>query len=333
MGAISKRSFLMIAGAVLSPGLASLPSGSQESKPRRIGLIVHREPEPYIGELRQGLSRLGYVEGRDVAFEIRAAEGKLSRLPELTAELIGSNPDVIVAVGATGALTVKKATAKIPIVFVVVLDAVASGLAVTMDHPGGNITGITNFDPQQAANQFGVLREMLPKLSRVVILSDLDIPRPSGGNPLENANLTASRTLGLQPQLLQLKGPSPDLEGAFSEMKNNGAEAMLVFEVPVTVMHHKRIAAMAAAHRLPTMFPGGWGGAEVGGLISYGTTSLNAMRRAPDYVDKILKGATAGDLPVEVAAQREMIVNLKVARAIGVTIPPDMLKRADQVIE
>jgi putative ABC transport system substrate-binding protein len=263
---------------VTSPGLST----AEEAKPRHIGLIVHRELEPYIGELRLGLARLGYVEGRDLDFVGYAAQGKLDRLPDLTTELLRANPDVIVAVGATGALTVKRATAKVPIVFVVVLDPVATGLAATMQRPGGNVTGITNFDPEQSLKQFELLKVMLPKLSRVEILSDQDIPHPAGGNPLENANIKAASALGLRTQVVRVKGPNPDLEAAFSGMKKENAEALLVLEVPVAITHQKRIAELAAIHRLPTVFPGGWGGAEAGGLISYGTTSLNAMRRVAD---------------------------------------------------
>jgi ABC-type uncharacterized transport system substrate-binding protein len=314
---------------VTSPDLST----AQEAKLRHIGLIVHRELEPYIGELRLGLARLGYVEGRDVDFVGHAAQGKLDRLPNLTTELLQANPDVIVAVGATGALTVKKATARVPIVFVVVLDPVATGLAATMQRPGANVTGITNFDPQQSSKQFELLKAVLPKLAGIAILSDQDIPHPAGGNPLENANIKAASVLGLRTQLVRVKGPNPDLEAAFSEMKKVTAEALLVLEVPVAITHQKRIAELAAMHGLPTLFPGGWGGAEVGGLISYGTTSLNAMRRVPAYVDKILKGADPGEMPVEVSAQRELIINLKTARAIGVTIPDEVVKRADKIIE
>jgi putative ABC transport system substrate-binding protein len=270
------------------------------------------------------------AEGRSIIFEPRFARGQLDRAPELAAELVALNVDVIVAVGAVGAGAAQKATAKIPIVFAVVLDPVALGYAATLERPGGNVTGITSFDPQQATKQFEMLKELFPNLARVAILSDQNIPRADGWNPLERANDSVARALGLQPQWLRVKGHAPDLHGAFEAMVNERAEALLVLEVPVNVLNLKPIAELAATHRIPTMFPGGW---ENDGLITYGTSVNNAVPRIAGYVDKILKGAKPGDLPIEVVTRRELIFNLKTAREVGVTIPPEMLKRADRVLQ
>lgn len=331
MPTMNKREFLAMAGAAAA--LALRPSAAQEAKLRRVGILVHRQPEEYLEILRRSFGQLGYVEGRNIVFQFRGAYGQLGRIPDLAAELVRSDPDAIIAVGGVGARALQRATTKIPIVFAVVLDPVVTGLAATMERPGGNVTGITNFDPQQATKQFEILQEVLPKLSRVAILSDQEIPRAADGgwNPLERANDTAARALGLQPQWFRMKGPDADVERAFSSMLKEGAEAVVVLEVPATNLHQKRIAELAVMHRLPTMLPPTY--ASAGGLITYGTTLLDAVPRIPGYVDKILRGANPGDLPIGITTRRELIFNLKTAQAIGVTIPPELLKRADRVIE
>ena len=214
-----------------------------------------------------------------------------------------------------------------------VLDPVAAGFAATLERPGGNITGITSFDAQQAAKQLEVLKEVIPKLARVAMLSDQDIPRAAasdgGWNTLEKANDTAARSADLQAQWLRVKGPAPDLEGAFTAMINERAEALLILEVPVTLRHLKPIAELAAKHPLPTIFPGG---SANDGLITYGTSVYDAVPLMAGYVEKILKGANPGDIPIGVITRRELVLNMKTARDIGVTIPPELLKRADRVI-
>ncbi len=175
-----------------------------------------------------------------------------------------------------------------------------------------------------------MLKELFPNLARVAILSDQNIPRADGWNPLERANDSAARALSLQPQWQRVKGSAPDLHGAFEAMVNERAEALLVLEVPVNLLNLKPIAELAATHRIPTMFPGG---SENDGLVTYGTSINNAVPRIAGYVDKILKGAKPGDLPIEVVTRRELIFNLKTAREVGVTIPPEMLKRANRVLQ
>ena len=219
------------------------------------------------------------------------------------------------------------------VVFVAVIDPVAVGIAATLELPGGNVTGVTSFDPQQATKQFELLKEVIPNLARVAILSDEDIRHVDGWNPLEKANDEAARALGLRPQWLKVKGPTPDLEGAFTAMNHERAEALLVLDVPVPIIHQKRIAELAATNRLPSMFLGGRRMSEAGGLIAYGTGLLDTLPRIPVYVEKILAGTKPGDLPIEVLSQHILIFNLKTARTIGVTISPELLKRADRVVE
>jgi len=239
---------------VLGYGLAA---AQQETKIPRVGVIVNDSPGPVFDALRQGFVQLGYVEGQNIIIEGRFAHGNLERVPELAAELIGLNVDVIASLGAVGAQAALKASGTIPVVFVGAIDPVAIGFAATLERPGGNVTGITSFDPQQATKQFEILKEVIPKLDRVAILSDEDIPRVDGWNPLEKANDTAARALGVRPQWLKVKGPIPNFEAAFTAMKSERAEALLVLDVPLPIIHQKRIAELAAAHRLPTMFAGG----------------------------------------------------------------------------
>src|ERR1700730_8949255 len=332
-----RKKLLALSAIVLGLGLG-LTSGQsvaqQEAKLPRVGVIANGGPEPYFNAFRQNFSKLGYVEGRNIVFEPRFAQGQLDRVPDFAVELARLDVDVIVALGIVGARAAQKATTKIPIVFAMVVDPVAVGIVTTMQQPGGNATGITSYDPQQPRKQFELLHELLPKLARVAILSDPDIPHSAADpdwSPIERANDATARMLGLRPQILKIKGVNPDLEGAFAAMIKEGADALVILEVPAPSRHQKQIAELAAMHKLPTMFPGCQAGA--GGLITYGTSILNTLPRLAEYVDKVLKGANPGDLPAEINSQRELVFNLKTARAIGVTISPELLKRTDRVIE
>jgi putative tryptophan/tyrosine transport system substrate-binding protein len=312
-------------GIVLAPG----PSAAQqEAKLPRVGVIFNGGPGPALDQFRQGLGQLGYIEGRNIAIEPRFAQGQLDRLSDLAADLVRLDVNVIVAVGAVGTRAAHNATTKIPIVFAAVIDPVTVGFAASLERPGGNITGATSFDPQQSKKQFELLRQVMPNFARVALLSDQDIP-----DALERANDIAARAIGLQPQMLKVKGPTPDLDGAFAAMNKEGAEALVVLEVPVTIMHRKRIAELASAHRLPTMFVGGRTFSDAGGLITYGTSILDTLPLLPGYVDKILKGAKPRDMPIEVVTRHSVIFNLQTAQTIGMTIPPELLRRADQVIQ
>jgi putative tryptophan/tyrosine transport system substrate-binding protein len=308
-------------------------STAQEAKLPRVGVIANGGPDDIFDAVRQSFAQHGYVQGRNIVIEARFAHGQLNRVPGLFDELVGHDVDVIVSLGAVGAAAAQKANTQIPVVFVAVIDPVAVGIAAALERPGGNVTGVTSFDPQQATKQFELLKEVIPNLARVAILSDEDIPRVDGWNPLEKANDVAARALGLRSQWLKVKGPTPDLEGAFTAMNDERADALLVLDVPVPIIHQKRIAELAATNRLPSMFLGGRRMSEAGGLIAYGTGLLDTLPRIPVYVEKILAGTKPRDLPIEVLSQHILIFNLKTARTIGVTIPPELLKRADRVVE
>jgi len=318
----------------LAFGLLLAPLASEAQQPAkipRVGFLGHRAstpaaPYPPLQAFQQGLANLGYVEGRDIIIEARSSEGAVERFPELTAELVRLNVGVIAVIGAVTARAAKKVTTNIPIVFTMVVDPVTDNVLASSERPGGNVTGITSFDPQQARKQLELLKEAIPGLMRVAIIGDQGV-----SDALLKANEAAARALGLQPQGLKVAGPTPDLEGAFAAARKERADALLILEEPIVVVHRKRIAELAATYRLPTMFPADW--ADAGGLIAYGTSILEAAGRMAAYVDRILKGAKAGDLPVEVLTRHRLTINLKTAREIGVTIPPEVLKRADQVIQ
>lgn len=308
----------------------------QAAKVYRVGALFNRAPnqeDQDIEQLRQGLARLGYVEGSNLVLEARFAEGKLDRLPGFAAELVGLGVDVIAAYGGPPTRAARTASTSIPIVANLVADPVALGYAATLEHPGGNVTGITNHDPELAIRQLKILREVFPKLARVAFLSDADIPGAdsSGFAPIERSNIAAAATLKITPQVLKLRGPAPDFDAAFSAMAEQQAEVLVVLEVPVPFANRKRIAEMAAARRIPTMF---WGGASTaGGMMSYGTSFSDGYPLMPTVIDRVLKGAKPADTPFEVVSRREFVVNRRIARELGVTIPDVVLKRADRIID
>ena len=306
---------------------ASSADAEQTAKIPRIGFLNPLDRSaPHFEAFRQGLSDLGYVEGGNIAIEARFAEGQYDRFPALLAELVASKVDVIAVTGAVTARAAKKAVSGIPIVFAVVVDPIADGVVPNMERPGGNITGTTSFDPQQAKKQLGLLKESIPGLERVALLGDQGV-----SEALMNASESQAQTMGLQTLRLRVAAPTPDLEGAFASIKRDHAEALLILEEPLVGVHARRIAELAAKGGLPTMFAPSRVGA--GGLISYGTSQIASIRRMATYVDKILKGAKAGELPVESVIPYDLIVNLKTAREIGVAIPAEVLKRANKVIE
>jgi putative ABC transport system substrate-binding protein len=314
--------------AALTLGVFLAPAGAQEAaKIPRVGFLAPQGRSlPLFDAFRQGLAELGYVEGRNVAIDSRFAEGQYERFPELLAELARLKPDVLVVTGAVTARAAKKAVTEIPIVFSVVVDPVADNVVPSFERPGGNLTGVTSFDPQQPTKQFQLLREIRPGIKRVAILGDQGV-----SEALMKAGEEQARALGLQVQRLRVAGPTPDLEAAFAAFQKEHAEALLVLEEPVLGVHATKIAELAAKDRLPTIFPPSR--VAAGGLIAYGTSQVEAIRRMAAYVDKVLKGARPGDLPVERVTRYELIVNQKTAREIGVTIPPEVLKRADRVIQ
>ena len=313
---------------VLALGVMFAPAEAQQAaKMPRVGFLTPLDRSaPHFEAFRQGLAGLGYVEGNNIIVDPRFAEGQYERLPDLVAELVRLKVDVIAVTGAVTARAAKKAVTDIPIVFAVVVDPVADDVVASLERPGGNVTGLTSFDPQQARKQLELLMETIPSLKLVALLGDQGV-----SEALMKASEEQARALGLQSQRLRVAGPNPDLEGAFAAIKQERADAVLILEEPILGVHSKRIAELAAKDRLPTMFAPSRAGA--GGLIAYGTSQVEGIRRMAAYVDKVLKGVRPGELPVETVARYELIVNLKTAREIGITIPPEVLKRADRVIQ
>jgi putative ABC transport system substrate-binding protein len=324
--------FVLIALAVNVFGTAAL--AQSPPKTTRVGILVNGGPGPVIEAFRKDFARLGYVEGQNLVLEPRYAQGRLDRLPELAAELVRLDVNVILTLGGPASRAAKDATTKIPIVFSIVTDPIAIGLVASRARPGGNVTGITSLDPEQAVRQFELIKELIPKLARIAILSDATIPGAdaAGLAPIDRANDAAARKLGIRPQIIKVPdGPKPDFESAFAAMLQEGAEAVLVLEVPVPFAHRKQVADLAAARRLPTIFPGGQ--SDAGGVIAYGTSVADTWPRMSIVADRILKGARPSEITVETITRRELVINLKEARNLGVVVPPALLKRADRILE
>jgi putative ABC transport system substrate-binding protein len=292
--------------------------------PRIAMLLAGDRSYPSFSAFCEGLGALGYIEGQTFAMEARFAVGQLDGLLGLAEELVALGVDVIAVIGAVTLQAVRRATSDIPVVFTIVLDPVAAGLVNDAQRPGGNATGVTNFDPAQARTQIRILKQTVPDLSRLAILGDAGVP-----DTLPNLYTVEAEAAGLHPQVVLLRG-AEDIEEAFAAFRSEGADALLSLEVPRTSTHGGKIAERAVSARLPTMF--GRDLARHEPLLAYGTSLAAAARRMAGMVDRILKGAKPGDMPIEQVTQPELIVNLTVARRIGITIPPEVLATADQVI-
>jgi putative tryptophan/tyrosine transport system substrate-binding protein len=321
---------------VVAVGLALAPAEAQQAgKVARIGwLALNLAAAPHMPEaFRQGLRDLGYVEGRNVVIEYRGAEGKPERLPALAAELVALKVDVIVAGGGTaGVLAAKQATKTIPIVFASgASDPVSSGLVTSLARPGGNVTGLTGLGPELVGKVLELLTQAVPGVSRVAALwQPGTLGERTEKDMLKRAEDTG-RALGVRLQFVEARGPD-DFDRAFSDMTRARAGALAVLGSAMFFNERRRLVDLAAKHRLPAVYP--WrDGVDAGGLMSYGPNGPDLFRRAAAYVDKILKGAKPADLPVEQPTKFELVVNLKTAKALGLTIPQTLLLRADQVIE
>jgi putative ABC transport system substrate-binding protein len=307
-----------------------------QQSPNKIGILINGSPSPLFESIKSNIvadfAKLGYDGDRQVVVEPRFADQKLDRLPRLAEELVAANVDLIFALGGPAAVASQKATSTVPIVFAIVTDPVALKLVSSMEQPGANVTGVTSLDPHQAREQFKLLREAFPGIKRVAIISDKTIPGADqeGLAPIDRANEAAARDAGFEPLLAKVKDAS-DLEAAFAELVQNGAQAALVLEVPVPFSARKQVAELARKHGLPTMFPGGQ--ADANGVVTYGTSVADAWRLMPLVADKILRGVPARDVPVHLVTKRELVINLQTARAVGVTLPEALLKRADRVVE
>jgi len=291
----------------------------------RVGVLLAGDRSyPSFAAFSEGLSALGYIEGQTFNMEARFAEGQLSRLPGFAEELIALEVDVIAVIGAVTLQAVRRGTSDIPIVFTVVLDPVATGLVIDAARPGANATGVTNYDPEQAKTQIRILKQTVPDLSRLAILGDAGVP-----DTLPNLYTAEAKVAELSPQVVLLNG-SEDIEEAFAAFTSQRADALLCLEVPRTSTHGAEIIERAASARLPTMF--GRDLARYKPLLAYGTSLATTARQMAGMVDRILKGAKPGDMPIEWVKQPELIVNLGVARRIGIPIPPEVLATADEVI-
>ena len=310
----------------------SFPAGAQQAKKiPRIGFLASvsaSSDTDRIEAFRQGLRELGYVEGQNVTIEYRWADGKFEQLPDLAAELVRLKVDVIVAVVTQASLAAKKATGTIPIVMVGVSDPVGSGLVASLARPGTNITGTSSMTAEIIGKLLELLKETVPKISRVAALWN---PANSVFQALQlRETEVAARALGMQLQILEARGPD-EIDRAFAAMVKERTKALLILGDPVFTSHRKRIADLAAKYRLPAV-SGTREYVEAGGLMAYGPSFPDMHRRAATYVDKILKGTKPADLPVEQPKKFEFIINLKTAKQIRLTIPPNVLARADKVI-
>jgi putative ABC transport system substrate-binding protein len=281
-----------------------------------------------IDAFRQGLRELGYVEGKNIVIEYRYSKGKLDRLNELAAELVRLKVDVIVTRGSAATRAAKAATSTIPIVMTLDPDPVGNGFVASLARPGRNITGLSSLAPEISGKQLEILKETVSKLSRVAVFATSTIP----GQALQLREIgLAAGPLTVQLQYLDVLGPK-DIETAFRAASDQRAEALIVFGGPILIGQRTRIVEFAVKSRLPAAYPESRF-VEAGGLMSYGVNVNDLDRRAATYVDKILKGTKPGDIPVEQPIKFEFVVNLKTAKQIGVTIPPNVLARADRVIK
>jgi putative ABC transport system substrate-binding protein len=326
---IGRRAFMgTVAGGLLAAPLAA--QAQQAGKVYRIGFLFYGSPgpAPELDAFRQGLREFGYVEGQNIAIEYRFASGKVERLPALAAELVRLKVDVIVTPTTPASQASKQATTTIPIVFVAVADPVGAGLITNLARPGGNITGLASISAELGGKRLELLKQVAPKASRVAVLY----------NPGDRANALmlkdmqdSAPALRLTLQPLEVRGPG-EFEGAFAAMTRERAQALFGTAGVLTFEHRKTLVDLAAKNRIPAM----WGHrqfVDAGGLMSYAVNYYDQSRRAATYVDKILKGAKPADLPVEQPTQFELVINLRTAKALGVTIPQSLLQQADEVIQ
>ncbi len=325
-----RRKLLLAAGALLAYPRAA--EAQQAGKVYRIGYLGGTASTPetlaLLDAFRQGLRERGWMEGQNLVIEYRWAEGKFERLPELAAELVRLKVDLIFAGSSIYVEPARRATQTIPIVFALHADPVGSGHVASLGRPGGNITGLSLMQSEFTVKGLQLLKEVVPQATRITVLWN---PATPSHGPGLKAIEAAALALGVRVQSLAVRAPE-DFEGAFAAMARERAEALLVIGAAIFFTAQHRLADLAMKHRLPAMF-GARRHAEVGGLLSYAANYPDLMRRSAAYVDKILKGAGPGDLPVEQSTKFEFVVNLKTAKSLGITIPQSVVLRADEVIQ
>ena len=320
--------------AVLGGALVGTPLATQAQQSAKIPRIGRLSPtSASIGAdgregFQQGMRDLGWVEGKNFTIENRFAEGNPSRLADLAAQLVRLNVDVIVAGSSQGALAAKKATSTIPIVMVMGGDPVTLGFVASLARPGGNLTGVTALAQELSAKRLELITEAVSGVDRVAVLSDPTYP---DSGPTVKRVKEAARVIGVRLHVVEIRDPA-ELGKAFATMNGEHSGALMVLPDIILNQHRKRIVELAAKNRLPAVYPFREY-VDAGGLLFYGASFRDMYRRAATYVDRILKGAKPSDLPVEQPTKFELVINLKTAKALGLTIPPSLLIRADQVIE
>jgi putative ABC transport system substrate-binding protein len=328
---IKRAGRFALALALLAAPLAV--DAQQPGNSYRIGYLGTSPPSTpdilrNVEAFRQGLGELGWVEGKNIVIEWRYSAGRGERFPDLAAELVRLKVDLIVAVAAPATHASKQATTTIPIVGIALSDPVGQGLVASLARPGGNVTGLATLFPELAAKRLELLKETLPGVSRVAVLWNAANP----GNVLQiRETKVAAQTLGLRLQSVEVRGPE-DFQGAFAAMTRGRPEALVSLADPLIFTYRTQIVDFAAKSRLPAMHPFRES-VEAGGLMAYSVNIPDMFRRAATYVDKILRGAKPGDLPIEQPTKFEFVINIKTAQALGLTIPQSLLLRADQVVE
>jgi putative ABC transport system substrate-binding protein len=330
---IDRRTFLAGTGAVLlaAPRASEAQPSGKVPRVGYLSVFSPSKPYPPSEAFWQGLHDLGWIEGQNISIERRFAEGKAQRLPDLAVELVRLRVDLIFAETTPAARAVKQATTTIPIVFSPIADPIGSGLVANLARPGGNITGITFMAPELGGKRLELLKQAVPGMTRVGVLLRPGDPSEATVKSVLEQTEAAARALGVQLLRLEAQGPN-DFDRVFAAMSRQRVGGLILIPSAMFIDERRRIVNVVAKDRLPTMFYFREF-AEVGGLMSYGPNFRELFRGAATYVDKILKGAKPADLPVEQPTKFELIINLKTAKALGLTIPPSVLGRADEVIQ
>ena len=330
---MKKEIFCLVFGATIF-ALGFVAYAQQPTKMFRVGVLSGRgaptppASDPNADAFRQGLRELGYIEGKNIQLEYRYASGKGERFPDLVTELLQLKVDVLVSGTIQAIRAAKQATKTIPIVMITTADPVATALIESLSHPGGNITGLTRLIRDLSGKRLELLKETVPRISRVGVLGDATAQTTAAA--LKDYE-TAAGALKLQVQFLEVKSPKPDFDAAFQTALKQRVNALVAVSGALFLDHAKRIAELAIKHRLPSIHENNEN-VEAGGLLFYGANDADNYKRAAVYIDKILKGAKPAELPVEQPMKFEFVINLKSAKQIGLTIPPNVLVRADRVI-